>query len=103
MIKANNDTVLYELLSKLRSIWEETNHQLELLQTNKRCAEEQKKWISEAKNPAYVAKFDFTSRRIDFDDPKKLSKLHCPMPSKAFLLLLFLFISSFIRFKLVLV
>jgi len=41
----------------LRSIWEETSYQLERLQANPECAEEEKKTIFDRKGPQYILTF----------------------------------------------
>ncbi len=52
-IHKNGTTLIDEEMQKLRGIWEETSHQLNALQTNKKCAEEEKKNIYAQKNPGY--------------------------------------------------
>jgi phosphoribosylformylglycinamidine synthase len=50
-------TLLDEDMRTLRSIWEETSYQLERLQANPECAEEEKRNIFDRKGPQYVLTF----------------------------------------------
>jgi phosphoribosylformylglycinamidine synthase len=51
-------TLLDEDMISLRAIWEETSYQLEKLQMNPVCAEEEKKNIHERKRPDYILSFE---------------------------------------------
>jgi phosphoribosylformylglycinamidine synthase len=51
-------TLLDEDMLILRSIWEETSYQLERLQSNPECVEEEKKNIYDRKGPQYIVTFD---------------------------------------------
>jgi len=53
-IRFNNQTVLTENMPDLRQTWEETSFQLEKLQMNPDCAEEEKKVIYNRKGPQYI-------------------------------------------------
>ncbi|MEW6602865.1 MAG: phosphoribosylformylglycinamidine synthase subunit PurQ, partial [Nitrospirota bacterium] len=50
-------TLLNEDMRTLRSIWEETSYQLERLQANPDCAEEEKKNIYNRKGPQHILSF----------------------------------------------
>ena len=56
-IKYNDEIVLKESMQKLRAIWEETSHQLELQQTDKQCALAEKQVIFDRKGPSYHLSF----------------------------------------------
>jgi len=62
-IEHNNKTVLNEDMRILRQLWEETSYQLERLQTNPSCADEEKKNIFDRKGPKY--KLSFTPEKTD--------------------------------------
>lgn len=53
IIHKNGTVLIDEEMQKLRGLWEETSHQLNALQTNKECAEEEKENIYDQKNPVY--------------------------------------------------
>jgi phosphoribosylformylglycinamidine synthase len=53
----NDDLVLEEDMRILRQWWEETGYQIERLQMNPACAEEEKKNIFDRKGPAYYLSF----------------------------------------------
>lgn len=57
-VSYNNKTILSRPMEDLRSIWEQTSHQLEKLQMNPECAEEEKKNIFSRTGPRYKASFD---------------------------------------------
>ncbi|MDP3480611.1 MAG: phosphoribosylformylglycinamidine synthase subunit PurQ, partial [Desulfoprunum sp.] len=57
-IACNGMTVLDEKMVDLRSWWEETSYQLERLQINPACADEEKANIFERKGPAYHLSFN---------------------------------------------
>jgi len=56
-IKINGETVLDEDMRKLRAAWEETSYQLERLQVNPDCADQEKKNCYDRKGPAYNLSF----------------------------------------------
>ena len=56
-VKFNNKFVLNEDMKVLRGIWEETSHQLEMLQVNPDCADEEKKNIYDRRGPKYKITF----------------------------------------------
>ncbi len=53
IIQKDNTALIKEDMPKLRALWEETSHRLNALQTNKDCAEEEKKNIYNQKDPLY--------------------------------------------------
>lgn len=55
-----------EPLGNLRQIWEETSYQLELLQTDSECAEQQKYYLEEAEEIIFQANFDFSIPMSNF-------------------------------------
>jgi phosphoribosylformylglycinamidine synthase len=57
-ISINGDNVLDEDMRDLRSIWEETSYQLEKLQANPECAEEERQHIHDRPGPDYRLSFD---------------------------------------------
>lgn len=73
-IRYNGETVLDEDMRELRGIWEETSHQLELLQADPDCAREEKKNIYDRKGPSYRLPFSSESTPADIlaksDKPK---------------------------------
>ncbi len=56
-VSYNNDVVLHENMHVLRQIWEETSYQLERLQMNPDCADEEKKNIFLRTGPSYHLPF----------------------------------------------
>jgi phosphoribosylformylglycinamidine synthase len=56
-IRINGETVLDEDMRKLRATWEETSYQLERLQVNPDCADQEKKNSYDRKGPAYTLSF----------------------------------------------
>lgn len=56
-IRINGETVLNEDMRKLRATWEETSYQLERLQVNPDCADQEKKACYDRKGPAYKLSF----------------------------------------------
>ncbi len=56
-IKVNGESVLDEDMRLLRSWWEETGYQLERLQVNPECADEEKENAYDRKGPAYVVPY----------------------------------------------
>jgi len=56
-IRVNGSEVLCEDMCVLRGWWEETSYQLERLQMNPACAEEEKKIIYDRKGPSYHLSF----------------------------------------------
>ncbi|MEN8142023.1 MAG: phosphoribosylformylglycinamidine synthase [Thermodesulfobacteriota bacterium] len=56
-ISYNDEAVLDEDMRTLRSWWEETSYQLERLQVNPACADEEKALIHDRKGPAYNLPF----------------------------------------------
>jgi phosphoribosylformylglycinamidine synthase len=56
-LQYNGDTVLDEDMRLLRSWWEETSYQLERLQMNPACAEEEKENIHDRQGPRYHLSF----------------------------------------------
>jgi phosphoribosylformylglycinamidine synthase len=57
IIRYNGEVVLNESMLKLRSWWEETSYQLERLQINPACAEEENQAIYDRKGPQYHVGF----------------------------------------------
>jgi phosphoribosylformylglycinamidine synthase len=57
-ISFNGENVLDEDMRVLRDIWEETGYQLERLQANSECAEEERKNNFDRKAPGFVLSFD---------------------------------------------
>ncbi len=57
-INCNGTPVLDEEMSMLRQWWEETSYQLERLQMNRACAEDEKENSFERKGPTYQLPFD---------------------------------------------
>ncbi|MFP7754389.1 phosphoribosylformylglycinamidine synthase [Thermodesulfobacteriota bacterium B35] len=56
-IRYNGETVLDEEMPPLRQWWEETSHQLERLQMNPACAEEERQQIFDRPGPSYHVPF----------------------------------------------
>ena len=56
-IRVNGETVLNGDMRKLRATWEETSYQLERLQTNLDCADQEKNNSYDRKGPAYALSF----------------------------------------------
>jgi phosphoribosylformylglycinamidine synthase len=56
-IKISGKEVLNEDMRVLRALWEETSHQLDLLQANPECALEEKKVIFDRPSPSYKVTF----------------------------------------------
>lgn len=56
-INMNGSTILDEDMRVLRSIWEETSYQIERLQADPECADEEKKNIFAMENPPYKLTF----------------------------------------------
>lgn len=56
-ISYNNESVLREKMVVLRSWWEETSYQLERLQADPACVEQEKKNIYDRKGPSYQLSF----------------------------------------------
>jgi phosphoribosylformylglycinamidine synthase len=73
-IQYNGVTVLSEDMRTLRQCWEETSYQLEKLQTNPVCAEQEKENIFDRSGPAYFVPFSPAPTPIDIlnklDKPK---------------------------------
>ena len=65
VIKYNNAVVLDESMPLLRRWWEETSYQLERLQVNKICAEDEKEAIFERTGPNYQLPFEPTPTPVD--------------------------------------
>jgi phosphoribosylformylglycinamidine synthase len=57
-ISFNEEVILSEDMRVLRDIWEETSYQLERLQANPECAEEEKKVSFDRSGPGYTLSFD---------------------------------------------
>jgi phosphoribosylformylglycinamidine synthase len=57
-INYNDQTVLGVSMPELRSRWEETSYQLERLQTNSGCADEERENIFKRTGPKYVVSFE---------------------------------------------
>ncbi len=57
-ITINSQRVLDSEMVELRQWWEETSYQIERLQMNPQCADEEKKNIFDRKGPTYVIPFD---------------------------------------------
>jgi phosphoribosylformylglycinamidine synthase len=66
-IKFDNELVLDEDMRALRGIWEETSHQLDMLQTNPECVLEEKKVIYDRPGPSY--KITFTPEQTPLTPP----------------------------------
>lgn len=56
-LKLNNGIVLEEDIKKLRALWEETSYQIECLQANPECADEEKRNIFDRKGPEFTLSF----------------------------------------------
>ncbi|WP_456385002.1 phosphoribosylformylglycinamidine synthase [Desulfolithobacter sp.] len=56
-IRVNGDTVLDEDMRELRQWWEETSYQLERLQVNPACADEERETIYDRSGPVYKLPF----------------------------------------------
>ena len=56
-IRINGETVLDEDMRKLRATWEETSYQLERLQINPDCADQEKKNCYDRRGPTYTLSF----------------------------------------------
>ncbi len=56
-IRVNEQPVFRENMNELRAVWEETSYQIERLQTNPECAEEEKRVDFDRKGPAYKLTF----------------------------------------------
>jgi phosphoribosylformylglycinamidine synthase len=54
IIQVNDKTVLKESMQKLRGLWEETSYQLERLQANPECAEEERRTSFDRSGPKYT-------------------------------------------------
>lgn len=76
-INMNGSTILDEDMRVLRSIWEETSYQIERLQADPECAEEEKKNIFAMKNPPYKLTFkpEETPLIINREDKPKVAIL----------------------------
>lgn len=57
IIQVDDKIVLREEMQELRAFWEETSYQLERLQTNPECAEEEKNSNFDRKGPHYILTF----------------------------------------------
>jgi len=57
-VTVNSQTVLDSDMRFLRQCWEETSYQIERLQMNPQCADEEKKNIFDRKGPSYFIPFD---------------------------------------------
>ncbi|MEW6570465.1 MAG: phosphoribosylformylglycinamidine synthase [Nitrospirota bacterium] len=57
MISINGQSVLQEDMRALRAIWEETSYQLDRLQANPECVEEERKMNFDRQGPKYVLTF----------------------------------------------
>ena len=71
-ITFNGEKVFDEETSYLRSVWEETSYQLDMLQANPECVQEEKKVIYERPGPSY--RFSFTPAQTSAAVMKKKSK-----------------------------
>jgi phosphoribosylformylglycinamidine synthase len=69
---ASRITVLDEDMQHLRELWEETSFQLERLQANPECADEEKKNIFERKGPQFT--LTFTPQETPFEILKRDAK-----------------------------
>jgi phosphoribosylformylglycinamidine synthase len=58
LISVNGETVLSEDMRVLRGMWEETSYQLEKLQANPECAEEEREAVFDRPGPDYRLSFD---------------------------------------------
>ncbi|UCD34712.1 MAG: phosphoribosylformylglycinamidine synthase [Nitrospiraceae bacterium] len=56
-VSVNGKTVLDEDMRELREIWEETSYQLERLQVNPRCADQERQLIFDRPGPAFTLAF----------------------------------------------
>jgi phosphoribosylformylglycinamidine synthase len=52
-VRFNNESILNEDMRVLRALWEETSHQLDMLQTNPECVLEEKEVIYDRPGPLY--------------------------------------------------
>jgi len=57
-VEYNGKVVLHGDMRKLRSVWEETSYQIERLQANAKCADQEKKNIYDRKGPKYLITFE---------------------------------------------
>jgi phosphoribosylformylglycinamidine synthase len=71
-ITYNNEPVLQEDMRFLRGLWEETSYQLERLQMNPDCAEQEKKNIYDRQGPQYH--IGFTPVEVDQPLPERQEK-----------------------------
>ncbi len=71
-IKHNNKLILRSSLLKLRASWEETSYQINRLQTNPQCAQEEKDNIFNQKNLEY--KFSFKPKLSNIKTLQKTNK-----------------------------
>jgi phosphoribosylformylglycinamidine synthase len=56
-VRCNGELVLNEKMQTLRQVWEETSYQLERLQMNPACADEEKRNIADRPGPTYHLSF----------------------------------------------
>jgi phosphoribosylformylglycinamidine synthase len=74
-IKINKDIVLHEDMKVLRDIWEETSYQLDRLQANPVCVDEEKKVNFDRKGPQYHLSFTPKETPSEFMDIKNKPKV----------------------------
>ena len=58
MVKVGDMVVLDDKMAALRDMWEETSFQLEMLQTNQGCAEQEREGLRHRKAPPFKLTFD---------------------------------------------
>ncbi|WP_419174702.1 phosphoribosylformylglycinamidine synthase [Desulfosediminicola sp.] len=77
-VAVNGGSVLAEEMVVLRGLWEETSYQLERLQANVNCVEQEKCNIYDRKGPGYVLPFEPTAtpvERLEAGDKPKVAIL----------------------------
>jgi len=57
VVTCNGQKVLESGMCRLREVWEETSYQIDRLQRNPKCADDEKKHIFDRKGPSYVIPF----------------------------------------------
>lgn len=57
-ISVDGINIISDSTGRLRDVWEETSHQLEKLQANPKCVEEEGKGLAERKAPPFKITFD---------------------------------------------
>jgi phosphoribosylformylglycinamidine synthase len=75
IIQVNDQPIFRENMCELRAIWEETSYQIERLQANPECAEEEKRVNFDRSGPAYTLKFTPSPLRGNGKDGDELSQV----------------------------